>query len=120
MPTVFEDPRSPAGEGETRYLGVAGEGAIFGLEKGVGQTDVTDGLSNTIMLVEADRPVIWTKPEDWNLNPDAPLQGPGNFRPSGFIVLLSDGGVKFILITIDSDLLRGLMTINGGEAVSVP
>jgi len=120
MPAVFERRLQTAAEGATHYLGVVGPGAVFGAEEGVALSDITDGLSNTIMVVEADRAVPWTKPEDLNVDLDNPLQELGGLHPRGFFVLLSDGGVKFILNTIDSKTLRGLMTIDGGESVSVP
>ena len=57
---------------------------MFDGEKGRMITDVKDP-GNTIMVVEADddRAVIWTKPDDWQYDPQQPLAGLG--RASGRI-----------------------------------
>jgi len=119
MPEVYRSPRNPE-TGRTRCLGVVGEKTLFGDMHGASDQDITDGLSNTILVVEADYSVAWTKPEDLDYDATIPLNGLGHAHPSEFNVLLSDGSVRFILDNIDKDVLRGLMTINGGEDVRVP
>jgi hypothetical protein len=43
--------------------------------------DFPDGSSNTILLIEAGKPVPWTKPEDLPFDPDGPLRDlSGPFR----------------------------------------
>ena len=37
--------------------------------------EITDGTSNTILVVEAKRDIPWTKPEDIPFDPEAPLPG---------------------------------------------
>ena len=45
--------------------------SVFPGQKGVAIRDITDGTSNTILLVEADdeHAVPWTKPDDWEYDP---------------------------------------------------
>jgi hypothetical protein len=122
MPAVYSNPRAPE-PGRTIYLTAVGDPATFGGAGGSGGRkvqDITDGLSNTIMVVEADMSVPWTKPEDLDYNVDFPMAGLGHAHPGGFIAMLSDGSVRFLLDSIYVDVLRGLMTINGGEPVTVP
>ncbi len=120
MPAVFRNPDNPEPD-RTIYLGVVGEKTLFGGERGAkAPVDVPDGLSNTMMVVEADTSVPWTKPEDLDYDAESPMNGLGHAHPSGFNALLADGSVKFILDSIDRDVLRGLMTANGGEPVTVP
>src|SRR5262249_52675300 len=59
---------------------------------------ITDGISNTIHVVEAGDPVPWTKPDDISFDPRgaAPLPKLGAIRPDGFYALLCDGAVRFI------------------------
>ena len=81
--------------------------------------EITDGTSNTIMVVEVDdeAAVPWTKPEDWSFNPNDPMQGIGNTHSNGFLAGLVDGSVRVIENAIDPDTLNALMTMAGGEQV---
>src|SRR5271165_6588653 len=58
--------------------------------------DVTDGTSNTILAVEAQRDVPLTKPEDIPFDPKLPLPQIGGFTPDGANVLFGDGSVRYI------------------------
>jgi hypothetical protein len=53
--------------GMTRYLTVRHPRSPFPGEEGLSFADITDGTSNTIMVVEANPSdaVVWTKPDDW-------------------------------------------------------
>lgn len=55
--------------------------------------DVRDGISNTILLVEADRKhaVIWTKPDDINIDANQPRKGLTGHRQGGFLALFVEG-----------------------------
>ena len=65
MPKTYETVDSDAKKGFlTRYLGFSGKDAMFDGAKGIQFADITDGLSNTIMVVEAAKGVPWSKPED--------------------------------------------------------
>ena len=85
---------------------------------GVGLDEITDGTSNTIMIVEARRDIPWTKPEDIPVDKDKPLPQLGGLHPSGFDVLFADGSVRFIKDTINPQVLHALLTRSGGEVVS--
>lgn len=65
---VFKTPRRLPGESapeETHYLAVVDDEAVFSPSGPVRMSDVTDGLENTIVLVEAaGRGVKWYEPRD--------------------------------------------------------
>jgi prepilin-type processing-associated H-X9-DG protein len=79
---------------------------------------VQDGTSNTIALIEAGPPVLWYKPEDIEF--DAKAQLPNMVSPwkdkkvnIGFF----DGSVRSGWLDGDEATWKGLITINGNEAV---
>ena len=118
MPALFRNPSSPPRPGMTHYLGVAGKGLLFDGAKGRKIADITDGTSNTTMVVEVndDRAAVWTQPDDWQFDPERPLAGLGSAHPGGFMALFADGSVRFISKTIDAKVFQALLTVAGGEA----
>ncbi len=129
MPAIYQSPGSMADPGKTVYLGNAGEGGIFVSPKENGKQgrwplgtrfrDITDGLSQTIMLVEAGdtAAVIWTKPDDFALDKDNPLRGLIGRRPGIFMTGFCDGSVQALSTAVNRDTLKGLFTRAGGENV---
>jgi type II secretory pathway pseudopilin PulG len=119
MPMIYQSPSVAPMNGKTVYLGVAGEGRMFGPEpKGFGE--ITDGTSNTVLTVEVnpDHAVNWTQPEDWTPNERNPMEGLGGVNPGGFIVSFADGSVHFISNNVDPETWKALLTIGGGDVVN--
>ena len=100
--------------------GVRGQRALFEKDKDTGIADVTDGTSNTLMVVEAKEAVPWTKPDDLSFDPAAApsLFGAGSTHPGGFNASMADGSVRFFKNTIDLNVFRALITRAGGEVVN--
>ncbi len=121
MPDVFRSPGSSADEFKTNYVGLRIKNSMLPPEdKGVGMRDITDGTSNTIMLVEADdeHAVIWTKPDDLDFDLENPLTGLNSPSISGgFLAAFADGSVRFISTTIDLEILRNLVIRNDGNVI---
>lgn len=105
----------------TPYQGLAGPSGLLEPGKKIRLADITDGTSNTILLVEAKNLVIWTKPDDVPFDPKAGFAEPekvfGGLSPNGFNSLFADGSVRFISNSIDKKILKALFTRNGGERV---
>ncbi|MFO0900078.1 MAG: DUF1559 domain-containing protein [Pirellulales bacterium] len=118
MPVTFASPNRP-NDGKTVYLVPVGPGTLFGGDQGMKLSEITDGTSNTIMLVEADadRAVEWTRPEGLGYDPEHPLAGVGNTRKGGFLAALADGSVRFISNNIDPEVLRAMFTAAGNETI---
>lgn len=120
MPEVFKSPLGMAGPGKTNYLAIAADSAaISGEGKGIGIRNVTDGTSNTILCLEADdsRAVIWTKPDDFKVAQDNPLDGLGGLQPMGFLAAFCDGSVRMLSTAIDPNVFFALTTRDGGEVI---
>ena len=126
MPDVYLDPSSRRAieEGRTHYLGVKGAGFAFdGTEKGKSFREIRDGTANTIMVVQVndERAAIWTRPDDWELDPKDLMRGlSSSLHPGGFLAGWFDGHVSFISESIDEDWFQRLLTIAGGEVVEHP
>jgi hypothetical protein len=119
MPPEYISPNSNAGAGKTNYLTVRGENTMFPGKQGVRIADITDGTSYTIAIVEAsdDKAVIWTKPDDFEIDNNNPLKGLIGLHPSVFLVGFADGSVHTLSVMIDPEVIKGLFSRNGGEAV---
>ena len=121
MPAVYANP-NVFSTTTTVYQGVVGEGTFFGTPKGRSIRSIIDGTSKTITVVEVDpdRAVVWTRPDDWNYDPQQPLSGLGRFCAGGFQALFADAHVSLISLGVDPTVLRALITVAGRESVTLP
>lgn len=123
LPPVYQSPGFDDGNraGKTVYLAATGDAALFKGAKKLTFSDITDGTSNTIMMVEAvrDRAVIWSKPDDLKVDAANPLAGLTNARPNGFQALFCDGSVRFIANNIDPETMRRLLNPRDGKPVNI-
>ncbi|MGO9115079.1 MAG: protein kinase domain-containing protein [Thermoguttaceae bacterium] len=120
MPDLFRSPGSRTGAGKTNYAVPVGNGALWSNVTDKPKLEqVTDGASNTIMIVEVDdaHAVTWTKPDDLEFDPKAPKRNIGSLQGDGFHVVLADGSTRLIGANIDDALLAALFTRAGGEPI---
>jgi prepilin-type processing-associated H-X9-DG protein len=122
MPQVFACPSETLRKGSTTYQVVVGPNTMFtGRRKGVAIADVTDGTSNTLLVVEANVAVPWTAPQEIPVSqlgtPPSPV---GSHHPGGFNVAFADGSIRFFRNTMNGTLLGALLSRNGGEVFSTP
>jgi prepilin-type processing-associated H-X9-DG protein len=126
MPDLFACPGGPSRRaGRTGYLVVVGPktevGSIntpFEPTRGAEISEIFDGTSNTILVIETDARVPWTKPADLAWNPDGPLPPLASPHHGGAHVLFADGSVRFLKVTIEPRILLALLTKNGNEVIS--
>lgn len=120
MPKLYRAPNSRADEYTTNYVGISTPNSILSGEKGVRMAEITDGTSNTLLVVEAadSEAVTWTQPKD--LEPDMNLmkQLIGLQRKS-FLALFADGSVSKLSEELNEDQLSAYISKNGGEVVPV-
>ncbi|MBC8290087.1 MAG: DUF1559 domain-containing protein, partial [Planctomycetes bacterium] len=120
MPAIFRHPSEPATSTNACYFGLTGADTAMGDgTMPIGIRHVTDGSSNTILLVEAKRAVPWTKPEDIPVRTGSPLPKFGGFSPDGFHVGLCDGVAKFLLNAINPQTLQNAVNRKDGNPVSL-
>ena len=122
MPKVYLLPHAPPAKepGRTYFQVLVGGGAVWersakapGLPR-----SFPDGTSNTLMVVEAAEPVIWTKPDDLTYDPKKPLPKLGA-RPGAnyFLAAMGDGSARAFRRAMKEKNLRALITANGGETI---
>lgn len=113
MPDIYRSPLAADDQSKshTHYLGFATEQGALGTEYGVRLREIFDGTSFTVLLVEAQPSVPWTKPEDLS-DPNVPFI-PG--QP--LMVLTADGAVHTLDASQQSDIekFRKAITRNGVE-----
>ncbi len=107
-------------EGKSNMHVFIGEGTPFG-GKPFSLSEVTDGLSNTLMVVRAgeDTADIWTKPGGLTFDKADPIAALGMIGDM-FDVLLMDGSVRSLPKTIDAATLGNLIIHNDGNPVELP
>ncbi len=119
MPSVYRSPNASGGSTDTCYFALTGPGAIFSGEEGTSFREITDGTSNTLLIVEAKRAVPWTKPEDIPYDSAKPIPELGGYFEGGFLSVLCDGSVRFIGKDVDEKDLHALISMSGGETVNL-
>jgi hypothetical protein len=105
-----DDPKKPL----TRYQAFVGKGAFFEGTAGLRIADFTDGLSNTIMVVEAHKGVLWSKPEDLAFDDGKLLPRVVDPKKNGFMAALCDGSVRFFKKSMKEGTLRLYIQRNDG------
>ena len=126
MPKEFACPGGPGlRAGQTGYLVVVGPktevGSVntpFEPTRGADFSEFFDGVSNTVLVIETDTLVPWTKPEDFEWTPGGPLPRLASPHDGGAHVLFADGTTRFVKSSIAATSLLAILTKNGGEVVS--
>jgi prepilin-type processing-associated H-X9-DG protein len=120
IPAFYRSPKDAPGSTNAAYFALTGPETVFSGKEGVKLSEIADGPSYTLLLVEAKRDIPWTKPEDILYEKDKPLPKLGGFNREGFNAAWCDGSVRFISEPIDEQILRAMITKSGGEPNPFP
>ncbi len=118
MPNVFRHPSQPKGSTSTSVFAAYGKGMIFepNDKDGTKLSEVTDGTSSTVAIVEGRKEVPWTKPEEILFDLEkGELPTFGTTNKDILLVGFGDGSVHALAKSIDPKTLKALFTKAGGE-----
>jgi hypothetical protein len=118
MPAVF----GPIGKnkeevGKTYYRVFTGPGTVFEGKQGTRMTAITDGTTNTILVVEANEAVDWTKPDELVFKDKEALPKLGGHAKDSFAVLMCDGLVRNFRQDFDEKQMRNAILRADGNPV---
>lgn len=118
MPDAFRHPSDDSNSTNTAYLLLTGEGTAFTDDGAMEFRDIRDGLSNTIMMVEAKTNTHWAQPLDMPYIGADTLSLLGGFNDDDTITAtLFDGSVHRLPASIDSEVFEAMVSPNGQEVV---
>jgi hypothetical protein len=128
---VYDLYRCPAAGGEnphlTSYVAVVGEETVWPGTRGIKAEEVTDGLSNTIAILElADSDIHWMEPRDLTFDEAvaafAGKAGAPRLRdhPGGVVVGMADSSVRVLSREFLRKHGKALLTRAGGEKIPWP
>ncbi len=113
MPAIYRSPltttRAANQQGKTTYQVPFANEALFAPgEDSPSLMKITDGTSNTIMIVATlpQDAVIWTQPDDWKVNLDDPSKGFGDGKGGSIVAAFADASIHAIPATIEPEVLR--------------
>lgn len=116
----YQCPSADTPKNHTIYLGVSGPDCCFYASTPKLLTDITDGPSNTLIVVEVphDRTVPWMSPQD---SDEASIMGFASgskfAHTGGFQATFADGSVRLISEDLERSTLQALLTTSGKDDV---
>jgi hypothetical protein len=118
VPVHTEAAFLPTDQTESRETAYGGKGMTVG--QGITFRDITDGTSNTIMLVDIapSEAVIWTKPDDWEVDLADPHRGLRADGIKNFVAARCDGSVHLESMDISTEALRAMLTRASGDVAN--
>ena len=108
----------------TNYVAIVGPETAWTGRGAVTFRDITDGTSNTLLIVEvANSGIHWMEPRDLHVVQMAPTinaksgQGISSRHMGGAQALLADGSVRFISEQLTPESIRALLTGHAGDEI---
>lgn len=115
---AYECPSTPGGQpATTTYVAVVDPSGVFSGSQGTTFSNIPDGLSNTVLVVETSpsNAVPWMSPQDISMNTFLATGSQPTAHAGGAQVVMSDGAVKFLSNNMQQGLRQAIVTKDGGE-----
>ncbi len=120
IPAVYRSAVATNRPNCTSYVVLTSPDGVFNATPAANGTkplQVRDGLSNTLMVVEANAEIPWTKPEDLPIVDGQPLPKLGTPGATTFNAAFCDGAVHTLSTAIKDELLRNLINMKDGNVI---
>jgi tetratricopeptide (TPR) repeat protein/Zn-dependent protease with chaperone function len=117
MPDIYRS--SPRDKEETRFATPIADGTLFGGERPPMMQQITDGVSNTVLVVQTatNQAIPWTKPDDLPVDLEHPRRAWGRTTPRSIFCVLADATTLQLPANAPDDLIAALLTGHGHEVL---
>jgi len=116
----YTGPNAPQSS-DTPFRVFHGGGALFETDgKLLKLSSVSDGLSNTIMVVAGTDSVPWSKPQEFPYSKTTPLPKLQVTANGKYLVLMADGSTRYVSPTISELVLRQAIEKADGNVINWP
>jgi hypothetical protein len=118
MPVFFQL-LGDTNEGKTSMHVFTGQDTPFDGLQGKTVIDISDEMSDTILVVLAgvDTADVWTKPGGLKFDPATCKKSLGEINDKTFLAVMTDGSVQSIPLDIEESMLANLIQLNDGHSV---
>lgn len=106
-------------KGDSDYFVVTGKGTLFDADEPGRRETVADAPGETMLVLQSNQHVPWTKPVDIETTADHNAVRPFRGHGKGFYAAFADGTVKFVSKETDAASVRAMFTKAGGDEVKL-
>jgi hypothetical protein len=119
--SFFVPPEGAVKTGYTTFQAPVGEDTVFGNTTPTKMSNVADGMSHTIVLVEVvpERAVPWTAPADYEFDPDNPAAGIQMGDEGRWLVAVADMTVQQLPSNIPARTVLCLFQMSDGRRINL-
>ncbi|HJT30505.1 MAG TPA: DUF1559 domain-containing protein, partial [Pirellulales bacterium] len=106
-------------KGDAEYFVITGKGTLLDADGPRTRESMTDAPGETLLVLQSQQRVPWTKPVDIEVSADHSPLRPFRGHGKGFYAVFADGTVRFVSKATDASSIRAMFTKAGGDQVKL-